>query len=111
MTGQMAAMARGEKLDLLAYFLDMARIEAATADRPTAETLADALAHTHASPAEELAGLAVADEVLDGAPATDLSLFQAPVVEEAAAHIAAVDAAPQLTSVSLAPSAAASVEG
>jgi len=30
MTGQMAAMARGEKLDLLAYFLDMARIEAAT---------------------------------------------------------------------------------
>ena len=30
MTGQMAAMARGEKLDLLAYFLDMARIEAAS---------------------------------------------------------------------------------
>lgn len=30
MTGQMASMARSEKLDLLAYFLDMARIEAAT---------------------------------------------------------------------------------
>ena len=30
LTGQMAVMARGEKLDLLAYFLDMARIEAAT---------------------------------------------------------------------------------
>ena len=30
LTGQLAAMARDQRLDLLAYFLDMARIEAAT---------------------------------------------------------------------------------
>ena len=38
MAGELAAMARATKLELLAYFLEMARIEATTRSRRSAET-------------------------------------------------------------------------
>lgn len=37
MSGELAAMARSSKLELLAYFLDMARIEATTRSRRPGE--------------------------------------------------------------------------
>lgn len=38
MSGELAAMARATKLELLAYFLEMARIEATTRSRRSVET-------------------------------------------------------------------------
>ncbi|MCW2621624.1 MAG: oligopeptide transport ATP-binding protein OppD [Frankiales bacterium] len=60
------------------------RIAAAVSNRPTAESLAEALGTTHARPEEELAGLLQAGELFDGAPPTDLSLLSDPAVETVA---------------------------
>ncbi|MCW2787463.1 MAG: transporter ATP-binding protein, partial [Marmoricola sp.] len=61
---------------------EAARLAAATSNRPTAETLSEALSATQASPEEELAGLVAARALLDVPP--DLSLLTDPIVERTA---------------------------
>ena len=64
-----------------------ARLAAAQAQRPTAATLSATLAATGERPEDHLAGLAAAPEILGAS--VDLSVFQAPEVQEVVAENAA----------------------